>query len=89
MRTSNNFPCSLACPPRGQDGSFYGVKVEVCPGVRPEGWFRGMPAPLVVVCAGGTRSTPLLLQTVFAPSSSEVAVGVSVFLYLVVHNLPQ
>ena len=35
----------------------------MCPGVRPEGWLSGLPTPLVVLSAGGMRSTLLLLLT--------------------------
>ena len=65
-------------------GSLYGVRVGVCPGVRLAGWLRWSAHPFVVLCAGGMRSALLLLlalqkwQLVFL-----------VFLYLVIHNLPQ
>ena len=58
--------------------------VGVCPGVRPEGWLKGSALHFGgVVCRGHAR------YPAFAPSSSEVAVGFLVFLYLVVHNLPK
>ena len=35
----------------------------MCPGVGPEGWLKGLPTPLMVLCAGGMRCTLLLLPT--------------------------
>ena len=78
---------ALACslPKGGQTCSFYGVRVEVCPGVGLEGRrLRWAAHPLGGVVCRGHAQCPA-----FAPGSSEVAVGFLVFLYLVVHNLPQ
>ena len=54
------------------------------------GWAGGMalggpPTPFLGGAVCGVHSQ----YPAFAPSSSEVAVGVLVFLYLVVHDLPQ
>ena len=68
-----------------QAGSLYGVRVGMCPRVRPEGWLRCFAHPL-----GGAGCRGHAQYPAFAPSSSEVAVGVFlVFLYLFVQNLPQ
>ena len=67
-----------------QAGSSYGVSVGVCPGVGQEGRLRWSAHPLGGVLCRGHAQCPA-----FAPGSSEVAVGFLVFLYLVVHNLPQ
>ena len=56
----------------------------MCPGVRSEGWLRWSAQPF-----GGAECRGHAQCPAFAPSSSEVAVGFLVFLYLVVHNLPQ
>ena len=64
----------------GQAASLYGVRVGVCPGVRPEGWVRCFAHPLGGVECSGHGQYP-----VFAPGSSEVAVEVS---GLFVYNLP-
>ena len=64
----------------------------MCPGVRSEGWLRSSAHPF-----GGVEFRGHVQYPVFAPGSSEVAVGgffvlfglVWVFLYLVVQNLPQ
>ena len=56
----------------------------MCPGVGPEGWLRWSAHPLGGVECRGHAQCPA-----FAPGSSEVAVGFLVFLYLVVHYLPQ
>ena len=53
-------------PEAGWAGSFYGVRLGVCPGVRQEGWLRRFAHPLVVVCAGGTCSARLLLSALWA-----------------------
>ena len=67
------------------------MKVGVCPGVRPEGWLSGLPTPLVVLSAGGMRSTLLLLLTPYFCSwlfrSGSWGFFFLVFLCLV-HNLP-
>ena len=56
----------------------------MCPGVGPERWLRWSAHPFGgAVCRGHAR------YPAFASGSSEVAAGFLVFLYLVVHNLPQ
>ena len=58
------------------------MRVGAGPGVRPEAWLRWSAHPLGgVVCRGHAR------YPAFAPSSSELAVGFLVSLYLLVHNL--
>ena len=66
-RTNNRFPCFL-----------YGVRTGVCPGVGPEGWLRRFAHALGgVVCRGhGTVPCFCSQHPVFAPGSSEVAVGI-------------
>ena len=54
------------------------------PGVGPEGWLRWSAHPF-----GGVGCRRHVQYATFAPGSSEVTVGFLVFLYLVVHNLPQ
>ena len=56
----------------------------VCPGVSQKGNLDGLPTPLVVLCAGGTCSTLLLLQ-----GSSKVAVGFFTLCIFWVQNLSQ
>ena len=65
----------LALSEEGQACSLCGV--EVCPGVRLEGWLRWFAYPLGGgVCRGPCPGTLLLLPTpCFAPGSSEVTVG--------------
>ena len=55
------------------------------------GSLGGLSTTLVVLCAGGMHNILLLLLVpcFFALGSSEVAVEFLVFLYFVVHNLPQ
>ena len=43
-QTTGSLACSL--PEPGRAGSFYGVRVGVCPGVGPEGWLRCFAHPL-------------------------------------------
>ena len=43
----------------------WGEGSSVCPGVTAEGWLRCFAPPSVVLSAGGTRSTLLLLPTPF------------------------
>ena len=74
-KTSNRCPCLL--PKVGRAGSFHGVRIGAGPGVRLEVWLKWSAHPF-----GG-------IEPAFALYSSEVAVGLLVFLYLVVHNLPQ
>ena len=49
-----------------------------------EGWLRWSAHPF-----GGAVCREHAQDPAFTPGSSELAVGFSVFLYLVVHNLPQ
>ena len=60
------------------------MRVGVDLWVGSEAWLRWSAHPL-----GGAVCRVHGLYSAFAPSSSEVAVGFLVFLYLVVHNLPQ
>ena len=59
------------------------MRIGAGPGVGPEGWLRWSARPF-----GGAECRGHAQCPAFAPSSSEVAVGVLDFLYLV-HNLPQ
>ena len=56
----------------------------MCPGVGPEGWLRWSAHPF-----GGVECSGHAQYPTFTPSSSEVAAGILVFLYRIVHNLPQ
>ena len=57
----------------------------MCPGVGPEAWPRYFAHPF-----GGVECRGHVQYPIFAPGSSEVTVGFFlVFLYLVIHNLPQ
>lgn len=58
----------------GQAGSLYGARVGVGPGVRPEDGLVGLPAPLVVVCAGDMHRTLFLL-----PAFQQWQLGVLAF----------
>lgn len=59
--TTGSFACLLTrVAERGEAGSLYAVRVGAGPGAGPEGWLSGLPAPWVVVCAGGMHSTLLL-----------------------------
>lgn len=59
--SDNRFLCLPADPGGGGEaGSLYAVRVGAGPGAGPEGWLSGLPAPWVVVCAGGMHSTLLL-----------------------------
>lgn len=60
-------------------------------GIRPEGWLRWSAHPLGGnVCRVHAQYPAFASGTLFfVHSSSEVAVGILVFLNLVVHNLPQ
>ena len=70
MRTNNRFPCWLSPQGGGQACFLYGMRVGVCPGVRPEGRLRCFAHPLGgVVCRGHVQ------YPAFAPGSSKVAVG--------------
>ena len=82
VETSNTLPCSF--PEEGWAGSSYGVRVGVCPGVGSEVWLKWLAHPWGGVECRGRSQYP-----VFAPGSSEVAVGYLVSVYLVVQNLPQ
>ena len=55
--------------------SLCGVRVEVCPGVRPKGW---LVCVCVCVCVGGMPSILFLLLThcFYTPGSSKLAAGV-------------
>ena len=57
-QVTDSFVCS---PKRGQTHSLYGVRVEVCPGVRLEGWLRWSAHPSVGLCAGAMHNTLLLI----------------------------
>ena len=81
---------SLACSLLGGRGggdvacSLHGVRVWVCPGVRPEGWLRCFTHPLgSVVCRGHAQ------YPAFAPGSSKLAVGFFGLFVSFVQNLPQ
>ena len=54
----------------------------MCPGVDRWDGLGGLPTPYVVLSAGGTHSPLLLLPAL------QKAVGFLVFLYFVVHHLP-
>ena len=54
------------------------------PGVGPEGWLKWSAHLFGGGVCNGHGQHPA-----FAPSSSEVAAEILVFLYLTVHNLPQ
>ena len=54
------------------------------PGLRREGWLGWCAHPL-----GGAVCRDHAWYPAFAPDTPEVAVGFWVFLYLIVHNLPQ
>ena len=56
VKTSNMFPCSL--PERGWAGSLYGVRIGVCPGVRPEGCLRCFAHPFDGVEVQGVCAAP-------------------------------
>ena len=72
-----------------QSVSLCAMRVGVCPEVGLEGWLRWCAHPLVVFSAGSMHSPqPLSPTPCFPPNSSEVEVVCLVFLYLVVHNLP-
>ena len=64
-------------------GSVCGVRVGVVQGSVQRGGLGGLPTPHGPVCRAHAR------YPAFAPGSSEVAAGFFIFLYLVVHNLPQ
>ena len=68
----------------GRAGAVSGVRVGADPGVRPEAWLRWSSHPL-----GGAVCRDHAQYLAFAPDTSEVAVGILVCLYLVVHNWPQ
>ena len=57
-QVTDSFVCS---PKRGQTHSLYGVRVEVCPGVRLEGWLRWSAHSSVGLCAGSMHNTLLLI----------------------------
>ena len=61
----------------------YGVRVGVCLGIRPEEWLRWFAHPFLggVVCRGHTQ------YPVFAPGSSEVALGLFVSFLVSVYLL--
>lgn len=63
--------------------SFYVARVGAGAGVQPEGWLRWIAHLFGVACRGHAQYPAFVL------SSSEVAAGFSVFLYLVAHNLDQ
>ena len=60
------------------------MRVGAGPGVEMEGWLGWSAHPL-----GDAVCRDHVPHPAFAPDTSEVAVGLLVFLYLVVHNLPQ
>ena len=55
---------------RGAAGCLCGVKVGICPEVRPEGWLRWFAHPF-----GGVECSGHAQYPDFAPSSSEEAIG--------------
>ena len=79
----NSFPCWLSPWSRGggQACSLYGVRVGVCPGVRPEGWLRWFAHPLGGVLCRGHAQDPA-----FAPGSSKEAVG-CIFFWVILYLL--
>ena len=83
LRANNRLPCLLA-PWESRRASLFlvGVRVGVCPLVRPEGWFRCSAHSWGnAVCRG------LVQYPVCAQGSSDVAIGFLVSLYLWVQNL--
>ena len=60
------------------------MRVGAGPGVGLERWPGWSAHPFVALCAGGMRSTLLLL-----PALQKWQLDFLVSLYLVVHNLPQ
>ena len=74
----------MLTPRRGGAGPLNGVRVEVDTWVGSEWRLRWSAYPL-----GGAVCSYLTQYPAFAPDTSEVAVGFLVFLYLIVHNLPQ
>ena len=82
------FPCLL--PERRVGSSLDGVRVEVCPGVRLERWFRWFPHTFVELSAGARELYPAFApqNPVFAPNSSEWQLGF-LSLYILVQNFPE
>ena len=79
------------CPERGWAGSLYGVRVEVCPGVRLEGWLRWSAHPFGgVVCREHAQYPAFAPDTLlFLPVLQKWQLGFLVFSYLFVYNSPQ
>ena len=61
----------------------------MCPGARQEGWLRWSAHPFGGGVCRGHAQYPAFAPHALFLGSSEVAVGFLVFLYLVVHSLPQ
>ena len=64
--------------------SLYGVRVGVCPGVNPKGWFKWFAHPLGDVVCRGCAQYPA-----FSLGSSKAAGGFLGLFVLFVQNLPQ
>ena len=99
MRTSNRFPCLLA--KGGWAGSSYGVRIAVCPRVRPKEWLREFAHSFGWCWMRGAGACSwavtcfLLLTPCFCFWILRVAVAfcfllyVLAFLYPFVHYLPE
>ena len=84
--------CSIACSlaEGGQACFLYGVRVGVCPRVKPE-WVTEViyPLPLVVVCLGPCSLLCFCCRPPAFGSLQKWQLGFLVSLYLVDQNLPQ
>lgn len=87
MRTSSIFPCLLT-PERGSRFLIWDEGLVQSQTGEVLRWFAHLIGS--VVCRVHVYSMLLLFLTpAFAPTSSELAVEFPVFLYIVVHKLPQ